>query len=107
MQDALPSRLGLNPVSREVGKAAVEWFYPFRDNNHDLTTEFTKDVEIVLGASNHAILCISDSHMAQYWPRIKWDLDRLERHARSFILITAGASPALPNVNLVVPGKAG
>ena len=101
----LPSRLGLVPLSNEVVMAAQDWIYPFPDNFNRIS-EFKKDVEFVRGKPDQAVLFIGDSHMQYYWPRIEMVINKLQSNARPVIFITAGGSPALPNVNRITPGFA-
>ena len=106
MWGGLTSRLGLNPLNGEVGKATADWsFYPFQDN-YKVTSGFKIDADIVSGRPGNAILFIGDSHMQYYWPRIEVALAHLRTRARPVVSITAGGSPALPNVNQVDAGYA-
>lgn len=96
-----PSRLGLNPLSADVDKAANDYnAYPFHDNS-DMTRGGHDDAEIVQGKPNHAILFVGDSHLERYWPRIELALNKLGTNARPVILTTRLGTPALPNVNRV------
>ena len=105
MREAVPSRLGLNPMSREVGNAAAEWFYPFKDNFGSMD-EFRRDAEISEGRTGSAVLFAGDSHMQHYWPKIDSTTRQLGNRARPVVLITAGGCPMLPNVNRVEAGYA-
>jgi len=105
VRGTLSPRLGLNPFCTELEEIEKENFYPFKDN-FQRASGFKKDVEIARGAHDQAILFIGDSHMQYYWPRVDMELTKLQAHARPVIFVTAGGSPALPNVNRIEPGYA-
>jgi hypothetical protein len=99
-----PSRLARTPLGREVEAALNDWEYPFRDNFMRLDN-FIRDTEI--GAETGlATLFVGDSHMQQYWPRVKSAIEKAEGCACPVILITAPGTPVLPDVDRVTPGYA-
>lgn len=101
----LPSRLASRAIGKDVDEAFNDWDYPFKDNLMRMHG-FTKDAEMGLGKAHSAVVLIGDSHMQQYWPRIKLALRSLQEESRPVILITAGGTPTLPNVNRLKAGYA-
>lgn len=96
-------RLASYPLDREVSAAAVDRYYPYLDNLLPVNLSF--DAQINTNAAGSTVLFIGDSHLQQYWPRIKWNLVNAPDKCRPLAFITCSGAPALPNVNRTAPGQ--
>ena len=100
----IPSRISVSPLGKQIEIAGKDWAYHV--DNHRRSSGFIKDTEKGPTNTGPAVLFIGDSHMQQYWPRIELLLTNTQRMAHPVILITAGGSPTLPNVNRTEAGYA-
>lgn len=98
-------RLHASHLVTQIETAQKDLDYPHAENSGRLSS-FAKDYDTHTGKGEAATLFIGDSHMQQYWPRIHLLLTRKKENSSRVILITAGGSPSLPNVNRIQPGHA-
>ena len=97
----LPTRLSFSSFQSGLDRAEYDWQYPF-GYNASRASGFAVDAELAKGQARPATLFIGDSHMQQYWPRIKYDLERF-RDPSPVILITATATATLPGTGGLDP----
>jgi peptidoglycan/LPS O-acetylase OafA/YrhL len=90
-----------SPRIQKLDAATEDWDYPFLNN-------FGKDrrgrLGVVPGADEGQILFVGDSHMEQYYPRVKLLASQHPDTFPSSTFITRSGCPPLPNVNAAVPG---
>ena len=82
---AVPGKLD-TPYSRLIAQAESDWGYPGAN-----------DRTLRVGAGEPEVLFVGDSHMQQYYPRVKWLVDT--RNAKTSEFYTRGGCPPLPNIN--------
>jgi peptidoglycan/LPS O-acetylase OafA/YrhL len=74
------------PYSRAIAKAERDWTYPGLN-----------DRTLLVGESEPEVLFVGDSHMQQYYARVKWLVDTKQGEPSKFY--TRGGCPPLPRVN--------
>jgi hypothetical protein len=99
--DLLHTRL-TNPFVSSIDKAIGDWNYPTDESNFKKAGDFRLLRE--KGALNTSVLFIGDSHMEQYWSRVKVLMDENGTKTRSAIFATSAGCPPIPDANRVDPG---
>ena len=85
-RSAIRGRLD-TPLTRSLAKAESDWVYPSADGR------------LLVGEGDPDVLFIGDSHMEQYFPRVRRLVDTKAASPSQFL--TRGGCPPLPNVNLL------
>ena len=99
--DLLHTRLS-NPIVYIIDKAIGDWNYPAADFNFKKADNFRLLREE--GALDTGVMFIGDSHMEQYWSRVKALIDGKTVKTRSAIFATSPGCPPVPHANRVDPG---
>ncbi|HET7200433.1 MAG TPA: acyltransferase family protein [Burkholderiales bacterium] len=99
--DLLHTRL-TTPFVYSIDRAIGDWSYPADDSNFKKSGDFWLLRE--KGALDASALFVGDSHMEQYWSRVKAVIDEKSVKTRSVIFATSPGCPPLPDVNRVDPG---
>jgi peptidoglycan/LPS O-acetylase OafA/YrhL len=99
--DLLHTRL-TNPFVYSIDKAIGDWNYPTDESNFKKAGDFRLLRE--KGALDTSVLFIGDSHMEQYWSRVKVLIDEKGTKTRSAIFATSAGCPPIPDANRVDPG---
>lgn len=74
------------PYSREIAQAESDWGYPGANNR-----------TLLVGNAEAQVLFVGDSHIQQYYPRVKWLVEMQKATASEFY--TRGGCPPIPHVN--------
>jgi peptidoglycan/LPS O-acetylase OafA/YrhL len=90
----IPGRL-TGPPFAAWDAAVTDWHYP-APSNIDRGSGF--GMLTVKGHRDHTALFIGDSHIEQYWPRVKGIIDTHPDTARSAIFATYRGCPPLPGI---------
>ncbi len=88
-----------NPYVMRIVQALGDWSYPSGDN-------FMKSVFVVhevRSRSDRVTLFVGDSHIEQYWPRVKAAIQD-NPYLASAVFATSGGCLPLPNLNQTKPG---
>jgi hypothetical protein len=101
LSDLLHTRLTDSFVYR-IDKAIGDWNYPAADLNFKKASNFRLLRE--KGALDTSVIFIGDSHMEQYWSRVKALIDEKGVKTRSAIFATSPGCPPVPYANRVDPG---
>jgi hypothetical protein len=99
---AIATRLD-TPGNQRVLAAIGDWDYPFGSN---FQRGRGYEVGVVKGSSKEEVVLFGDSHMEQYYPRVKLLSLRGSGDFPTSVFITAGGCPPLPRVNPVSAGYA-
>jgi peptidoglycan/LPS O-acetylase OafA/YrhL len=99
--DLLRTRLS-NPSIDMIEEAIGDWNYPTADSNFRRAGDFRLLRE--KGARGKSALFIGDSHMEQYWSKVKALVDDKNAKARTAIFATSAGCPPMPDANRVDPG---
>ena len=99
--DLLHTRL-TNPAVYSIDRAIGDWNYPAGDFNFKKASDFRLLRE--KGARDTSVMFIGDSHMEQYWSRVKVLIDEKGVNTRSAIFATNAGCPPTPDANRVEPG---
>jgi peptidoglycan/LPS O-acetylase OafA/YrhL len=99
--DSLHTRLADAAVYR-IDKAIGDWNYPAGDFNFKKARDFRLLRE--RGTLKASVLFIGDSHVEQYWSRVKTLIDEGGAKTRSAIFATSPGCPPIPGANRVDPG---
>lgn len=99
--DVLHTRLTNSSVYL-IEEAIGDWNYPTTDSNFKRSGDFRLLRE--KGARETSALFIGDSHMEQYWSKVKALVDQKGAGTRSAIFATSAGCPPLPGANRVAPG---
>jgi peptidoglycan/LPS O-acetylase OafA/YrhL len=99
--DQLHSRL-TNPSIYIIEEAIADWNYPTADSNFKRAGDFRLLRE--KGARRTSALFVGDSHMEQYWSKVKALVDEKGAKTRSAVFATSAGCPPLPHANRVAPG---
>ena len=84
------------PVFSEWDAAANDWHFS-GDNHIDGRTGF--GTLTVTGRRDRKVLFIGDSHIQQYWPRVRRIIDAHPDSARSAVFVSFPGWPPLPGIN--------
>jgi peptidoglycan/LPS O-acetylase OafA/YrhL len=99
--DSLHGRLADSFVSK-IDKAIGDWNYPAGDFNFKKASGFRLLRE--KGTLETSAMFIGDSHVEQYWSRVKALVDEKSPKTRSAIFATNPGCPPIPDANRVDPG---
>lgn len=99
--DLLRTRL-TDSLVYSIDKAIGDWNYPAADLNFKKSSNFRLLRE--KGALDSSVIFIGDSHMEQYWSRVKALIDDKGVKTRSAIFATNPGCPPVPYANRVDPG---
>jgi hypothetical protein len=97
----LPARLS-GPAVAELDRARSDWQFPLRTNP---TRPFGSRRVTVSGHRAQTALFVGDSHMQQYWPRVRYIVETHPDTARSAEFATYIGCPPLPGVNALTPAS--
>ncbi len=86
-----------SPLVYKIDEAIGDWDYPAADFNFKKADHFKVLRE--KGALETSAIFIGDSHVEQYWSRVKAVIDDKARHTRSAIFATNPGCPPLPDAN--------
>ena len=100
-QKWLPARLS-GPAVVELDRARSDWQFPLR---HNPTRPFGSQRVGVSGHRAQTVLFVGDSHIQQYWPRIRYVVETRPDAARSAEFATYIGCPPLPGVNAPTPAS--
>src|SRR5216684_2658635 len=101
LTDLLHTRL-TNSYVYSIDKAIGDWDYPAADFNFKKASNFRLLRE--RGALDTSVMFIGDSHMEQYWSRVKMLIDEEGVKTRSAIFATSAGCPPIPYANRIDPG---
>jgi peptidoglycan/LPS O-acetylase OafA/YrhL len=101
LADLLHTRL-TNPLTTKIDRAIGDWNYPAGDFNFKKADGFRFLRE--QGTRAGSVMFIGDSHIEQYWSRVKALTDRKDAQVRSAIFATNPGCPPVPDANRVDPG---
>ena len=101
LADLLHTRL-TTPFVYSIDSAIGDWSYPADDSNFKKSGDYWLLRE--KGALDTSVLFVGDSHMEQYWSRVKTLIDEKGVKTRSAIFATSPGCPPVPDVNRVDPG---
>jgi len=99
--DHLHTRL-TNPLVYTIDKAIGDWDYPAAELNFKKASNFRLLRE--KGALDTSVIFIGDSHMEQYWSRVKALINGKGVKTRSALFATSPGCPPVPYANRVDPG---
>lgn len=85
-----------------IDEAIGDWNYPSADSNFKRAGDFRLLHE--KGTLGTSVLFIGDSHMEQYWSRVKVLLEEKGAKTRSAIFATSAGCLPMPDANRVAPG---
>jgi len=97
----LPARLS-GPAVAELDRAHFDWQFPLRTNP---TMPFGARPVAVAGHRAQTVLFVGDSHVQQYWPRVRHVVETHPYAARSAEFATYIGCPPLPGVNAPTPAS--
>jgi hypothetical protein len=96
----IASRLD-TPAINDLIIASKDWQFP-KDENFQKNSAF-RLVEQP-GTTKSTVLFIGDSHVEQYFPRVKYLTSRRDLKSYSAVFATHEGCPPIPNINLIEPG---
>ncbi len=97
---AIPGRLS-GPLFAKWDSAVTDWHYP-HDTSRDQRSRF--GTVIVPSHGERSTVFIGDSHIQQYWPRVRWIIDTQPNSARSAEFVIRLGCPAMPGIDTTWPG---
>jgi peptidoglycan/LPS O-acetylase OafA/YrhL len=100
-QNWLPARLS-GPAVAELDRARTDWQFPLR---HNPTIPFGARPVALAGHRAQTVLFVGDSHVQQYWPRVRYVVETNPETARSAEFATYVGCPPLPGVNVATPAS--
>ena len=89
------------PSINDLNVALKDWKFP-KDTNFSKKSGFRLIEEP--GTTESAVLFIGDSHVEQYFPRVRYLTSRRDLTTHSAVFATHEGCPPIPNVNLFEPG---
>ena len=95
---SVPPRIWSAKAVQDLESATKDWDYGY-GNNPKVGSHFRIDIEGGRGGDKKKVLFIGDSHMQQYYPRLKLLSDVDGKNLRQFAFVTACGCPMLPGVN--------